>query len=446
MKIELKKSELDLNLKPLRSQRNLIVLTSLLALMLSSACTVKHVNTTSVTHYFPVGSSSNTAETAWRVGWTFLPHPEIEGEEIWVINKVDFMRGWKMVNGQREKDWIRVLNQMAVAAMFVPYVKNSHRFRDFFQYYTGLSQLDKTAVSKRAYRPTYIHGKRIVRETTDDFVRWIETGPNGYHGTARVKRGQAVTLWGMFSAVNYVYPMSFKFRDDGVIQVRIAASGQNLRDQPTLLNTHLHIGSWRLEPSLCGLDNNGCQPEDVVIQKVSRRAVSGQEEMVFESFNSGMEGGQDWLANEFTALLLSNPNQPNSRPIPCSVGQTGPCLSNEPVGYSLVPIRYGNARFRRGPQEGFLDHDLWVTRKPSPPALAEIFYTEIQDYANNQSLPGYPKVVWYKSAYNHIPRYEDLGIGSGSEFDKNEGIALTNYTGFDLVPRNLMFSTPTYTP
>ena len=294
--------------------------------------------------------------------------------------------------------------------------------------------------------PTYIHGKRIVRETTDDFVRWIETGPDGYHAAARLKRGQAMTLWGMFSAYNYVYPTVFKFRDDGVIQVRIAASGQNLSSQPSPSLSHLHMGAWRLEPHLCGTDNKACDPEDVAIETVSRKVVGAQEEIVLEPFNGGTEGGHDWNPNEFTALLFTNPNQPNGRPIPCASGETPPCLSNVPIGYSLVPIRYGAARFKGSASEGFLDHELWVTRKPSPPAPAEIFYTEIQAYANSESLNGFRKVVWHKSAYNHIPRYEDLGFSANSGFSRNEGVALTNYTGFDLVPRNLMFTTPTYTP
>ena len=116
------------------------------------------------------------------------------------------------------------------------------------------------------------------------------------------------------------------------------------------------------------------------------------------------------------------------------------------MGYALIPIRHDAARFKRYPSETFLDHELWVTRRPSPPALAEIFYTEIGNYANGESLAGHRKVVWHKSAYNHIPRYEDLGFGANNSFDADQGVALTNYTGFDLVPRNLFFKTPTYTP
>ena len=117
-----------------------------------------------------------------------------------------------------------------------------------------------------------------------------------------------------------------------------------------------------------------------------------------------------------------------------------------PIGYVLVPIRYGAARFKGGASEDFLDHEFWVTRRPSPPALAETFFTEVQTYADGETLTGVRKVVWHKSAYNHIPRYEDLGFGPGNQFESNEGAAITNFTGFDLVPRNVMFKTPTYTP
>lgn len=419
-----------------------LLLVALLAALLLPACTVQHLNTTSASRYFPVGASLPQAETAWRVEWTFEPHPYKPGEEIWVITRADFMRG-RTAGGQ--EDWIRVLDRMAVAAMFVPYVENSNRFRDFTGFYTGLSQLDNTAATRRAYRPTFIHGDRIVRETTDDFVRWIETGPGGYHAAARLRRGQAMTLWGMFSAYNYVYPMVFKFRDDGVIQVRIAASGQNLSSQPSASKAHLHMGAWRLEPHLCSRNNPACGADDVIVETVSRRDTGAQEEIVIAPFNGGVEGGEDWVGEEFTALLFTNPSQPNGRPIPCPPEEEPPCFSSTPVGYALIPIRYGVARYRRA-SEGFLEHDLWVTRRPVPPAPAEIFYTEVQSYANGEALAGHRKVVWHKSAFNHIPRFEDLGFGAGNAFSANQGIALAVYTGFDLVPRNLMFKTPLYTP
>lgn len=416
------------------------------ALLALSGCTWVSSTSTSTERHFPVGASSGASETAWRVSWTFEPHPAKPSEEIWVITGVDFMRGRKTVDGVEQPDWIRVLDRLAVAGMFVPYVEGGQRYRDFYGYYTGLAELDQSAVTRRAYRPTVLHGKRVVRETTDDFVRWMEVGPGGYHATARLRRGQAMTLWGMFSAYNYVYPVAFKFRDDGVIQVRIAASGQNLYDAPSKSRSHLHMGAWRLEPHLCAEGNSGCQAEDVLVEKVSRRPVGTQEEIVLEPFGGGSEGGDDWLSNEFTALLMTNPSQPNGRPIECASGQTPPCTSALPIGYALVPIRHGRARYKAGSWEGFLDHELWVTRKPQPPALAEIFYAEIDSYANGQTLAAHPKVVWIKSAYNHIPRYEDLGFAPGEGFDANAGVALTTFTGFDLVPRNLFWKTPLYTP
>ncbi len=423
-----------------------ILIAAIAATLLCSSCAVKYTTATSTERHFPTGSSPSSSETAWRVAWTFEPHPVKAGELIWVITKAEFMRGRRTVQGRATEEWVRVLDRLAVASMFVPYVESGNRYKDFYGYYTGVAELDKTAVSRLARKPTYIHGDRVVREMTDDFVRWMENGPGGYHAAARLRRGEAMTLWGMFSAYNYVYPVVFKFRDDGVIQVRIAASGQNLRDQPSTANTHLHIGAWRLEPHLCLLGNANCQPEQIEVEKVSRRVVSGQEEIVFESLGGGVEGGDDWVGSEFTALLMKNPSQPNGRPIPCSGGATPPCTSSAPIGYALVPIRYGQARFKASATEGFLDHEFWVTRRPTPPALAEIFYTEIQSYVNGESLAGQRKVVWHKSGYNHIPRYEDLGIGTNDTFDKNLGVAITNFTGFDLVPRNLLFKTPTYTP
>ena len=124
-------------------------------------------------------------------------------------------------------------------------------------------------------------------------------------------------------------------------------------------------------------------------------------------------------------------------------------LSREPVGYALLPIRRGLARFKdpgAGTSEDFLDYDFWVTRKPGPGSVAQTLYTDVHRYVSNREpLDQQHKVVWHKTAYNHIPRYEDLGFAPNSfDFSKNNGVALTVYAGFDLVPRNLMHVTPGY--
>ncbi|MEM7482022.1 MAG: hypothetical protein AAF481_12675 [Acidobacteriota bacterium] len=423
-----------------------LVLSVVAIALLAPGCSLVKSSANYTQQNFPVGSSNSNAETAWRVTWAFEPHPYDANEQIWVLTGAEFMRGRKTVNGQSVEDWVRVLDRMAVAAMFVPYVENGNRYADFLGYYTGLAQLDAKALNKQAYKPSTLYQDKLMKERTDDFVRWMEVGPGGYHAAARLRRGQAMTLWGMFSAYNYVYPVAFKFRDDGVIQVRIAASGQNLAHAPIASNSHLHMGAWRIEPHLCALGNSSCSPDQVNIEKVSRRVVNGQETIVKENFNGGTEGGTDWNPDEFTALLATNPTEANGRPIPCTGGQTPPCTSQEPIGYALLPIRFGRARFKASQTEGFLDHELWVTRRPSPPDPAEIFFADVSTYANGQSLSGQRKVIWHKSAYNHIPRYEDLGIGQNNSFNKHDGVAITNFTGFDLVPRNLMFKTPLYTP
>lgn len=408
-----------------------------------TGCIVRHVDTSNATQYFPVGENSASAETGWRLSWEFIPHPQQVGEELLVLKNIDFMRGRKPDGSQ---EWIRVLDKLSVAGMFVPYVEGGSRFRDMYAYYTGLAQLDNSAATDRAYRPTYIHGDRIVRECTDDFVRWIETG-DSYHGAARLRRGQAMTIWGMFSAYNYVYPMAFKFRDDGVLQVRIAASGQNLSQTIGPSKAHLHMGAWRLEPHLCVADNANCDSNSVVVQEVARSVVGGQEQITFGPLSIGNETGTQWQAEEFTALLLTNPDQPNGRPINCPAGGAESCFSGEPIGYAMIPVRSGSARFKANSSENFLDNEFWVTRKPTSPAPAELFYTELPQYVDGESLSGHDKVIWHKSAFNHIPRYEDMGFSSsGNGFDRDKGIALAKFTGFDLVPRNVMFSTPTYTP
>lgn len=441
------------------------------------ACAIGLVNATSVTAgpvtlsqndfafaIFPsTATHINDVESAWAVKWKFEPHPNKPGEYIWVISDAFFLRKIFDVNKNSSFEWIKVLDRLAPAAMFVPYVENGQRYRDIAAYYTGIASLDQASAPQTSLRNASILHENmlgstrrpvVMQELTDHFVRWMRVGPGGYSGVAKSKRGEALVLWSMFSAYNYVYPTKFSFRDDGVIEARMAASGGNIANAPIKKNTHAHMAAWNMELNLCAYRSTTCDESHVEIKTVSRRVTnigaSTQEEIILESFNNGVEGGADWVPEEFTALLISNPRQPNLRPI--DVDQHVE-LSREPIGYALLPIRRGTAQYKApglpgsppNNSEDFLDHVFWVTKKPNSTALPETLFTQVQNYANNEPLSGNPKVIWHKTAYNHIPRYEDLGFNPNNfGFDKTQGVALTSFAGFDLVPRNLMHVTPGY--
>ena len=315
--------------------KSLAVLSLLMSLLLAELAVAAGPVTTSQTDYafavFPTNATSmNDVESAWAVKWTFENHPRSAGQHIWVITDAYFLRKMYDTNRNVSHQWVKVIDRLAPAAMFVPYVEGGNRFKDIASYYTGIASLDQNAAppvslrSRAVLHENMVGSSRravVMEEVTDDFVRWMANGPGGYHGVAKVKRGEALVLWTMFSAYNYVYPTKYTFRDDGVIEVRMAASGANLSSEPIRANSHLHTAAWNMELNLCAWRSNNCGAEHVNIMKVSRKVdLSGsrpQEKIQMEPFNNNVEGGDVWVEEEFTALLITNQRQPKPEACCC---------------------------------------------------------------------------------------------------------------------------------
>lgn len=58
-----------------------------------------------------------------------------------------------------------------------------------------------------------------------------------------------------------------------------------------------------------------------------------------------------------------------------------------------------------------------------------------------QRIDGRPFVIWCGAPFYHMPRTEDFGE---TGFKAHEGVALTTWSGIDLVPHNLWYKTPFY--
>ena len=113
------------------------------------------------------------------------------------------------------------------------------------------------------------------------------------------------------------------------------------------------------------------------------------------------------------------------------------------IAYDLIPLRQGSAR-HYGKNEEFTHHDFWVT----PNVEGELFYYNLPKYvqANSpRSVTDTDVVLWYMSSVLHVPRSEDGHMSAEGKVMKGmTGVALTNWSGFDLRPRNLFATTPIY--
>jgi primary-amine oxidase len=221
---------------------------------------------------------------------------------------------------------------------------------------------------------------------------------------------------------NYNYIPHYTFRDDGTIQVRMGATGQNFGGHYT--TGHMHHGCWRIDLNV--VDNNNTVK--VVRRQEPIPNFKGKDAAreVEEEFNGGVEGSLDWVDKEFTHLRILS-NRKNAH--------------GHAMGYELLPlIRPGTPRHFY-PNEEFSRHDFWVT----PYRWDEQYYKQLPNFVTQKRpINNTDVVVWYQAPMLHIPRDEDGIFPMKSNRPERQGVAITMWNGFDLRPRNLFDSTPMY--
>lgn len=295
--------------------------------------------------------------------------------------------------------WIKILGRSGLGEMFVPYASGQPRFLDISTVSLDLLNVgpDDLGTCGRLQDP------RVIREVRDRGMIWKDH--------RRGRRGQELVLWGTLTAGNYSYLVEYAFRDDGSIAFRTAATGGNLPGQEA--EPHIHHAMWRIDVDLNGGADNSVE----VMRHVPSQSCLTAEQLL-EPFNAGKEGWLDWNPHEFSSLLVTDGSLRNRR--------------GSSVGYSLTPVRSGSSYSF----EGFARHDFWVTRsKPD-----EIFFKEVERYADGESITNTDVVIWHMSPVLHVPRDEDGEYENGIW----RGAALTMWAGFELRPRNLFAATPFY--
>lgn len=386
-----------------------------------------------LTQYFPAAPAGRPAarrESGWKITWQVLEAAKGDlathgygGSAVWEIRSVDFMRGYK---ADGSEDWVRVLNKLAMAEMYVPYHNNKTEFFDIAGFKFNLVRARRDylpgsgLVSARLHNDGY-----VISEVADDHVRWIDNDNDD-----QVRRGQTLHLWATFDAGNYRYVLRYGFADDGTISVRVGGTAENFFDLHDKRHagmhdhsTHIHMAAWRMEFNLGNAETN-------TIEMVERETDANNKPSTRRRpFNAGREGGEVWDAVKFSVLKITSGQTKNRAEPP------------RDISYTLRSVRTGSVRTKRL----FTTRDFWVSRlRPDSKSRSErgTEYRFVDVPGNVLSSPepieGKAVVIWHQSGINHIVRSEDYGV-TGS---RKQGVAITAWTGFDLVPADLWHKTP----
>jgi hypothetical protein len=369
--------------------------------------------------------SKGPMETAWKVRW---------GEGT---SKGLYLTGAWFKRNPKD-DWIKVLGDTRASDIFVPYHgANVPGFENtrFWDLSTAEYQFELKEATESDAGP---HGQllgnppKVVKEVRDTGLLWKEPR------TGASRRGEQLVLWGTMRAANYAYVFQYAFRDDGGINVRLGATGQNYPHAP--LESHVHNALWRIDVDLA-------EPKHNTVYVMRHLSPSPEENLQraedrHDLFSKGKEGWEDWKPEEFTMLRVVDPRRHN--------------YMGEPWGYDLMPIRNGTARFKATEFEKCTLHDFYVTRSPhadgKPDDELDFKRLLVGDdkhppYVNGEDITDTDVVIWYVSSAHHEPRSEDGRFVQDKEGNYRwQGITLLMWTGFDLMPHNFIDGTPLYHP
>ncbi|MGI9421570.1 MAG: hypothetical protein ACR2PA_00065 [Hyphomicrobiaceae bacterium] len=381
-----------------------------------------------LTQYFPAVPSGQTPpakESGWRITWQVLEPGthNYGGSAILEFQSVEFMKGLKPDGSE---DWIKVLNNLALAEMYVPYNDGATEFLDISNFNFRLRPARESYLPKHGVVSAKIEDQYVISEVIDDGVRWLDNRDD-----FKVQRGQALRLWTMLHAANYTYTLVYTFADDGRISVRAGGTAQNLRDISDVLNstsvnnaTHVHMGAWRMEFDLGDASANRIE---VVERELAPGTNTGQ--IAARPFNGGSEGGVLWNPEKYTIIKVTNTNTLNRHDPPRN------------ISYVIKTKKTGKLK-ASNPITG---NDFWVTRlvpdsESRRVQAPELRYVDLPDNIEApEPITDKAVVVWHNAGLHHIPRGEDFGA---TNYRAADGAAINSYAGFDLVPVNLWDKTP----
>jgi hypothetical protein len=399
---------------------------------------------------FPAGQADSQdlakSETAWEIEWELTNpdnRPYYPPGCTLRIKSAKFM--WKDKAGKPQ--WLTVARMLELAEIYVPYDNGFIAFLDihdmpFFTTTARREYLGPACVAPgeilTSSNPAW--SRTVHKEVHDDGVRWMSAETTGRNQVGdRVRRGEKLLLWATYYGANYRYLIEYGFSDDGQISCRLGPTGRNLLTrQQDQGDAHLHIGCWRMEFDLGDPMSKHGGPKDNDVLLVRRLFDEKTEKFsqLVKPFaknarGEACEGNARWVPEEFTTLRFESKVRKNSH--------------GRPISYEVISQRYGALR-QLQPEGGsyannldFINYDFWVTR--TEPGFTS--YVDVPRYANERRpLTNHPTTLWLCTPALHFPRTEDFDPQDGRS--NYGGLAITNWTGFFIKPRDLFDGTPLY--
>jgi primary-amine oxidase len=224
-----------------------------------------------------------------------------------------------------------------------------------------------------------------------------------YKTDSAARRGEELVLWGVTKSGNYKYLMEWTLRDDGVVEGRVGATGENLETKHDV--PHVHAITWRLDIDLNRAAGDSVGEVTHVESSVDRTARDTTTLIT-------TEGSRTWSPTGFRYWKIRDATLTNAQ--------------GNRTGLRLIPARSGTQR-----------NDL-------PYTMADFWVTRFPDDKTQMSAPGLPVyvsdrasvaerdiVVWYTGGIHHVPRDED-----------DAGPTQLMSGSFMLVPENLFDASP----
>src|SRR5207249_4442780 len=177
---------------------------------------------------FPVGGPM---QTAWKVHYVANnPGPGLMITGAWFKTTP-------------EADWLKVIGNIRLSEVFVPYNNGTRIFDIGAQ---GNYRLLTHTKGDAGMNGKLLHDGIVVQELRDTGIMWK------YY--KQVRRGQELVLWSTLGASNYNYIMEYAFRGDGTVTCRLGSTGRNFGNHETI--GHMHHGCWRVDVDLDDPNHN----------------------------------------------------------------------------------------------------------------------------------------------------------------------------------------------
>ena len=344
--------------------------------------------------------TAGPVQSTWRICWHEVrSNDSVANPNGLVIGPVYFQKS-------PSAPFIRVLWDMRVSDYFVPYHAGSPRFYDLSGYNFVLAGVSAADCPVSAGGSPI--NARVCKEVHDRGLL--------YKDGAGVRRGEELVLWGAIDAANYRYIQEYTFRDDGMIMGRMGATGQNLPGDE--LETHVHNAIWRLDLDVDGVTNNAA----LVRHSENVANASGVASDAATAVATAQ--GFQWDARRHDVIEVSNPSSHNAQ--------------GHVISYQLIPQVTGGGLTQH--YEAFTQNDFWVTPYTATQFAAKNLPTYV---AAHPAVDNRDLVVWYKGSLHHHPRDEDGVYNAQHHWI---GTADVMWTGFLLMPHNVLDCSPLYVP